>query len=271
MITTVSHKTADIRLLQIAYGDTEALADRVERVAALIRQQRGADLVVLPELWAHGGFSYESWPQEAEGLSGQTVTTLRTAAREAGVVLHCGSIIERDVSSGALFNTAVVVDSDGEVVATYRKLHRFGFSAGEPKLLSAGEQLSTVDLDLGGACVPVGLATCYDLRFPELFRMLTLNGMQVSLIVAAWPLARVDHWRVLAQARAVENQVVVIACNTAGTHAGVTMGGHSMVIDPQGGVLAEAGDDEQVLAVRLDLGAVDAVRANFPVLLDRRF
>lgn len=263
--------TAHIRLLQVAYGDTEPMAERVERVATLVRQQRGADLVVLPELWAHGGFSYRSWQDDAEALTGPTVTALRTAAREARVVLHGGSIIERDPASGLLYNTAVVVDSDGDLIATYRKLHRFGFSDGEPRLLSAGEQLATVDLHLGGGSVPVGLATCYDLRFPELFRMLTVNGMQVSVIVAAWPRARVDHWRVLAQARAVENQVFVIACNTAGTHAGVAMGGHSMVVDPHGRVLAEAGEDEQVLSADLDLGGVDAARANFPVLLDRRF
>lgn len=264
-------RTADIRLVQVAYGDTEPLVERVERVTTLVRQQRGADLVVLPELWAHGGFSYESWSREAEELTGPTVTALRAAAREARVVLHGGSIIERDPASGALYNTAVVVDCEGEVVATYRKLHRFGFSDGEPRLLSAGDQLATVGLDLGGDVVAVGLATCYDLRFPELFRMLTVNGMQVNVVVAAWPLARVDHWRVLAQARAVENQVAVIACNTAGTHAGVTMGGHSMAVDPQGRVLAEAGEDEQVLAVELDLGSVEATRASFPVLLDRRF
>lgn len=263
--------TADIRLLQIAYGDVETLDERVERVAALVREQRGADLVVLPELWAHGGFSYQSWQLEAEDLTGSTIAALCTAARDAQVVLHGGSIIEHDVIEGALFNTAVIIDRDGAVISTYRKLHRFGFSAGEPELLTAGEEPLNIELNLAGISVPAGLATCYDLRFPELFRLLTLNGMQVSLIVAAWPLARIEHWRVLAQARAVENQVVVIACNTAGTHAGVTMGGHSMVVDPSGQILAEAGENEQILKVEVDLSGVESVRANFPVLLDRRF
>lgn len=263
--------SADVRLLQVAYGDAEPLTERVERVAELVREQRGADLVVLPELWAHGGFAYPSWREEAEALTGPTVTALREAARDAGVVLHGGSVIERSAGSGALYNTAVVIDRHGEVVATYRKMHRFGFSEGEPQLLTAGDQVSTVDLELAGRSVPAGLATCYDLRFPEFFRMLTVNGMQVLFLVAAWPKARIDHWRVLVQARAVENQVVVLACNTAGTHAGVPMGGHSMIVDAQGRVLAEAGEAEQVLVMELDLGGVDATRASFPVLLDRRF
>lgn len=262
--------TADIRLLQVAYGDSESLPERVERVVDLIRQQRGADLVVLPELWAHGGFAYTSWRDEAELLTGPTVTALRQAASDAGVVLHSGSVIERAAETGALYNTAVVIDRQGDVLTTYRKMHRFGFSDGEPQLLTAGDGVSSVDLDLAGKSVPTGLATCYDLRFPELFRMLTVNGMQMLFLVAAWPKARIGHWRVLAQARAVENQVVMIACNTAGTHAGVTMGGHSMVIDALGRILAEAGEEEQVLAVEVDLGEVDATRASFPVLLDRR-
>ncbi|GAA4304784.1 carbon-nitrogen family hydrolase [Klenkia terrae] len=263
--------STDIRLLQVAYGDEEPLARRVERVANLVRQQQGADLVVLPELWAHGGFSYQSWQEEAEPLTGPTISALREAARDAQVVLHGGSVIERPADSSALYNTAVVIDRHGEITATYRKMHRFGFSEGEPQLLTAGDQVATVELDLAGRSVPTGLATCYDLRFPELFRMLTYNGMQVLFLVAAWPKARVDHWRVLAQARAVENQVVVLACNTAGTHAGVTMGGHSMIVDAQGRVLAEAGDTEEVLSMVLDLGGVDTARASFPVLLDRRF
>ena len=116
----------------------------------------------------------------------------------------------------------------------------------------------------------LGLATCYDLRFPEQFRLLLDAGAEVVLLVAAWPAKRVAHWRLLAQARAVENQSYVVACNTAGTHAGVPMGGHSIVVDPWGAVLAEAGEDEEVLVVDLDLDLVRATRTQFPVLADRR-
>jgi len=116
----------------------------------------------------------------------------------------------------------------------------------------------------------MGLATCYDLRFPELFRALVDRAAELLLVPAAWPDKRVGHWRLLAQARAVENQCFVVACNTAGEHAGVPMGGHSLVVDPWGTVLAEAGDGEEVLDVEVDVDQVRAVRETFPVLSDRR-
>lgn len=248
-------------VIQLAYGDAEPLADRTDRVAALVRAQQGADLVVLPELWPQGGFAYDRWADDAQSLDGPVVTAMREAARELGAMVHMGSIVERD-EAGRLFNTSVLIGAGGEVLTTYRKVHLFGFGDGEPKLMTAGD----------GPVVHgrLGLATCYDLRFPELFRLLLDRGAEVVLLVSAWPARRVAHWRLLAQARAVENQSYVVACNTAGTHAGVPMGGHSMVVDPWGQVVAEAGEDEQVLVADLDLDVVRSTRASFPVLADRR-
>jgi predicted amidohydrolase len=124
-----------------------------------------------------------------------------------------------------------------------------------------------VDLP-GGA--RAGLSTCYDLRFPELYRRQLDAGATVFVVPAAWPKARVRHWTLLAHARAVEDQCVVIACNTAGTHAGTQMGGHSQVVDAKGEALAMAGEGEQVLSVDIDLAQVAAWREQFPVLRDRR-
>src|SRR4051794_26059753 len=169
-----------VHVLQLAYGDDEPVPERVERVAALVREQRGADLVVLPELWAHGGFAYRSWAERAEPVEGPTMDAMAKAARDAGVVLHAGSIVERlprDAAHGAdhgpqgrgLWNTSVVLGPGGERLATYRKIHRFGFGAGEPLLLEAGEQ--------GVAPTPTparndgvtGPATCYHPRLPAPF------------------------------------------------------------------------------------------------------
>ena len=266
-----------VHVVQVAYGDDEPVADRVERVAGLVRAQRGADLVVLPELWAPTGFDYRKWPAARETVDGPTVAAIAAAARDIGSVVHAGSIVEtapddapadaRGETGRGLWNTSVVLGADGGVLATYRKIHRFGFGEGEPKLLEAGEDVVTFPLADGTV---VGLATCYDLRFPELFRRLLDAGAQVVLVPAAWPLPRVEAWTLLGRARAIENQFVVVQCNTGGEHGGYPMGGHSQVVSATGEVLAQAGRDEEVLVVDVDVADVAAWRERFPVLADRR-
>jgi predicted amidohydrolase len=204
---------------------------------------------------------------------------MSAAARDAGVMLHAGSIVERpaDGERGPegkdLWNTSLVFGADGALAATYRKIHRFGFGQGEPALMEAGRVLSLVDVP--DSTSPEGaaraaLSTCYDLRFPELYRAQLDVGATLFVIPAAWPAARVQHWTLLAHARAIENQCVVVACNTAGTHAGVEMAGHSQVVLPTGHVASMAGSLEQVLSVDVDMGIVSEYRASFPVLRDRR-
>ena len=266
-----------VHVVQLGYGDAEPPEDRVRRVVDLVAAQSGADLVVLPELWAPGGFSYRQWAELAEPVDGPVMTAIGEVAAKIGTAVHAGSVVER-AEEGAgrgetgrgLWNTSVLFGPDGARLATYRKIHRFGFGEGEPVLLEAGTDVVTVPLDVRGRTVTLGLATCYDLRFPEMFRRLLDAGAKVFVVPAAWPAARVEHWRLLGRARAVENQTVMVQCNTVGTHAGVAMGGYSQVVAATGEVLAEAGEGEQVLAVDLDLDAVDAWRRQFPVLADRR-
>jgi predicted amidohydrolase len=223
---------------------------------------------VLPELWAPGGFSYREWADRAQPVDGSIGSAMSAAARDAGVLLHAGSIIERGHSTDGhgLWNTSLVYAPDGSLVAAYRKIHRFGFGSGEPKLLDPGEDIVVVE----GEGFSAGLSTCYDLRFPELYRLQLDAGATVFIVPAAWPAARVRHWTLLAHARAIENQCVVIACNTAGTHAGTEMGGHSQVISATGEALAMAGAAEEVLSVEVDLTAITTWREQFPVLQDRR-
>jgi predicted amidohydrolase len=270
---TQQKRTVQVRVLQVAYDDLEPMPVRIERVAALVREQQGADLVILPELWAHGGFAFSNWIETAEAINGPTASALSAAAKDIGAVLHGGSIVEKGAAGGylgpqgrGLWNTSVVFGRDGDLLTTYRKIHRFGFGEGEPLLLEAGEQLETTAV----GSTTLGLATCYDLRFPELFRHLLDAGAEVFIVPAAWPQPRVAHWSLLGRARAVENQAFMIQCNTAGTHSGVTMGGHSQVVAPDGEVLAEAGEGEEVMSVSLHLDRVAAVRDQFPVLADRR-
>jgi predicted amidohydrolase len=260
--------TVRVSLLQIDVSDTESTGDRRERAAALVRAQAGADLVVLPELWTVGAFAADRFASGAEPVpDGPTTEALSAAALDAGVWLHGGSVVERGPENGELFNTSLLFAPDGTLTDTYRKIHRFGFDTGEATIMSAGREPVLRELPFAGAVL--GLATCYDLRFPELFRQLTTAGVTLQVVSAGWPEARRPHWSLLARARAVENQTYVLACAATGTHAGVQLSGHSVIVDPWGEVVAEAGPDETVLTAEIDPAYVAKVRADFPVLRDR--
>ncbi|MFC8227467.1 carbon-nitrogen family hydrolase [Streptomyces sp. NPDC057287] len=252
-------------LIQIAVNQDESVNSRRERAASLVVAQRGADLVVLPELWMVGAFAYTTFADEAEPLHGPTHEIMAKAAAEAGVWLHAGSFVER-AEDGTLYNTSLVFSPEGERAASYRKIHRFGFDKGEAVMMGAGEELVTVALPE----TTLGLATCYDLRFPEQFRGLVDAGAETMVVAAGWPERRRSHWTLLAQARAVENQAYVLAVGSAGTHARVQQAGHSIVVDPWGEVLAEAGADEEVLTVEFDPAKATTTREQFPALKDRR-
>ncbi|MGK5627767.1 carbon-nitrogen family hydrolase [Streptomyces sp. URMC 123] len=254
-------------LLQISVNSDESADERRARVASLVRARAGvADLVVLPELWPVGAFAYEDFAAGAESAQdGPTARLMSAAARDAGVWLHAGSVVERG-TDGVLYNTSLVFRPDGTLATTYRKIHRFGFDKGEAVLMGAGDAIATVALPGG---LTLGLATCYDLRFPEQFRQLTDAGAQVLVIPAGWPARRRAHWSLLARARAVENQAYVLACGTAGTHAGVPQAGHSVIVDPWGETVAEAGEAEEILTADLDPARVAKTREEFPALRDR--
>ncbi|MDG9693207.1 carbon-nitrogen family hydrolase [Streptomyces sp. DH17] len=252
-------------LIQIAVNEDETVEARRRRVASLVRERAdAADLVVLPELWTTGAFAFERFAAEAEPLEGPTYEAMAKAASDAGVWLHAGSVPERD-ADGTLYNTSLVFSPSGDLAAAYRKIHRFGFDKGEAVLMGAGRELVTVRLPE----TTLGVATCYDLRFPELFRGLVDAGAETLVVPAGWPERRRSHWTLLARARAVENQAFVLACGTAGTHASVPQAGHSIVVDPWGEVLAGAGAGEEILTVDLDPAKVARTREQFPALKDR--
>lgn len=258
-----------VSLMQIAVDDAEAPHDRWNRVVQLVKAERetGADLVILPELWVAGGFDYKHWTSHAEPIAeSEPVAALEEVRTGAApeMWLHFGSYVE-SAPDGTLYNTSVFRGPDG-VRAQYRKIHRFGFSEGEATLMGAGEELVTVPSPWG----TLGLATCYDLRFPELFRGLVDKGMEHLVMCSAWPERRIEHWRVLLKARAIEDQVFVFATNCVGTNGGVALGGRSAVIDPWGNVVAEAGTGEEILRVDVDPALVAQTRSALPVLKDRR-
>lgn len=236
----------------------------------------GADIVVLPELWTCGAFDVEAGLPAAETIPGPTSAALGELAARCRVWLHAGSILsigsaaagrQDDASSPeGIFNTALLFDPTGNLVTLYRKIHLFGFDTGEAAMLSSGTELAIADTPLGRT----GLATCYDLRFPELFRAFSADGVEAVLVCSSWPLARIGHWRTLVTARAIENQFPVVACNAIGTHNGVTLGGESMVVDATGMQLAKAGHDESLLTTSIHPAITRTARTDFPVLRDRR-
>lgn len=254
-----------VALLQAASPAAEAVATRRDRVGQMVAAAKGADLVVLPELWPSGYFAFEHYRELSEPLDGDTVRAGREWARQLGCHLHLGSFVECD-PDGRLYNTAVLIDPNGEIAHTYRKIHVFGYRSREAELLTPGSDISVVDTSLGA----VAATTCYDLRFPELWRALVDAGAHIVIVPAAWPAARLEHWRLFTSVRAVEEQVVLISCNAVGEQNGTALGGHSRIVDPWGLVLTEAGDDEGITWCDVDPGVIARVRDAFPVLRDRR-
>ena len=244
-------------------------AERLVRAAA----RAGAELIVLPEKWPAMG-SEQQLRASAEPLDGPTVAWARGLARELGVELVPGSLLELLEGEQKLANTCVHVDAEGEVRASYRKLHMFDVEVG-------GKQYRESELELPGDEIVLshtadgaglGLTICYDLRFPELYRILAVMGAQLITVPAAFtmPTTR-DHWEVLLRARAIENQLYVIAANQYGPHpAGQHSGGRSMIVDPWGIVLAQAPDGEGYILAEVDFEREREIRASLPSLANRR-
>ncbi len=248
-------------------ANTEAAIAGIERAAA-----GGARLVTLPEVWTYLGPEHGN-VAAAEPIPGPLTSRLGALARELGIYLHAGSMYEAVDGANRLHNTSVVLDPSGEIVATYRKIHMFDVdldedvSYRESNTIAPGEEIVTVDVD----GVTVGLATCYDLRFPELFRILALQGADVIMLPAAFTLATGrDHWEPLIRARAIENQVFMVAAGQVGQHPpGQWCYGRSMIVDPWGVVIAQASDAPTVIAATLDLGHLERVRRQIPSVANR--
>jgi predicted amidohydrolase len=216
-----------------------------------------ADLLVLPELWRVGYFGFDRYASEALALD-DAVETERMYARERRCTVVTGTL-ERD--GGDLFNTVAVISPDGEILGSYRKRHLFTYGSREGELLTPGDQTVVVDTPVGR----LGIATCFDLRFPDQFAKMRAMGVDLFVVPAAWPAERIEHWRVLAQARAIENQAPVVGCNGAGDCVGTLLGGHSLMVDATGAILAEAGADPTVIEAKIDHEATLAWRTEFPL------
>lgn len=256
-----------VAAIQLHVSEDEEPRQRVEHAARLIADEgrRGADLVLLPEMWVPGYFAFDGYVEVAEPLDGPTVSGLRQTAAKAGVNLLAGSLVER--SDEGLHNTSVLISRDGELLASYRKVHLFPYGSREHEVLTRGDRTAVANVD----GLRVGLSTCYDLRFPELYRAMVDEGAEAFLVVAGWPVPRIDAWRTLGRARAIENQATVVACNTSGRQGGATFLGASYAYDAWGTPLGELDDRPGVLRIDVDADAIRAARKDFPALSSRVF
>jgi deaminated glutathione amidase len=246
-----------------------ATADRLTRAAA----KAGAELVVLPEKWAVLGTPEET-AAGAEPFDGPALAWARATARELGIDLVAGSIAERVPDRDKGSNTSAHFGPDGELRAVYRKLHMFDVEVGGRSYRESDheEPGDEVVLSATAGGVELGLTVCYDLRFPELYRILAVRGARIITVPAAFTLTTTrEHWEVLLRARAIEDQAFVVAANQFGEHApGLRSGGRSMIVDPWGVVLAQAPDSETFALAELDLERQAEIRRSLPSLANRR-
>ena len=242
----------------VTQGDVDA---NLEYVRAALRRVagQGAQLAVLPEMWSTG-FAYRNL-NELAGRTAGILEELLQLSRELALVI-VGSMPEPHGEK--VFNTVYVVDN-GRLAGTYRKLHLFSL-LGEDKAFDSGDNWLLAETSIG----KLGVIICYDLRFPELSRRLALEGAAVICVPAQWPKPRQEHWRTLLRARAIENQLFVVACNACGPIGKLDFFGMSMIIDPKGEVLAEGDESEIEISAHLDMQLMADWRAQIPCFNDRR-
>jgi len=264
-----------IRVACVQLNSQGVKADNIEKTEKLVASAAatGADVVVLPEKWNAIGTA-DILRAAAEPLEGgETVEAMSAWARQHGITLVGGSITEQRENREKLSNTSVVFDTDGAIAAVYRKIHMFDVEVGgqvyrESEAEEPGDETQVCDAE-GWR---IGLSVCYDLRFPELYRILALEGAELVTVPAAFTLwTGMAHWEPLLRARAIENQCYVAAANEWGSHAeGKQSYGHSMIVDPWGVVIAQAGEGDAVIAAELDRAYLERVRTSVPSLANRQ-
>jgi predicted amidohydrolase len=254
-------RIASVQLKVIEESKEKAL----EHASEMLLRCRGADLILLPELWNIGFMGFDRYQREAETREGPTLTLLRSLARELSCHLHTGSFVEKEADR--LYNSSFLLNAEGEILGSYRKIHLFTHQSREAEILSRGLSLAVIPTVFGN----VGLATCYDLRFPEFFRKALDQGAEFFLVSAAWPDSRLEHWLLFNRARALENLAYLISSNCTGIQQGTVFAGHSLAVGPMGEVIAEGGKEESIVWADVDRNAVLRAREEFPVLRDRIF
>lgn len=249
--------------IQLAMTD-QPKEKNVEHALSLIDQASTSDLILLPEIWPCGFFSFDRYKSDSETIDGPIVTDFKAVARQRKCHLFMGSMVECE--NGQFYNTSILFNPAGDIAARYRKIHLFGYQSEETAILKPGSDVVVADTPWGKS----GLSTCYDLRFPELYRRMVDKGAAFFLVASAWPHVRLAAWQLFNRCRAHENLAFLISCNCAGANQGKKYAGHSMVVDPLGQVVAEGSEEETCVTAEIDPDQVNAMRQEFPALEDRR-
>ena len=249
--------------MNMLLGEPRHNFSQVQKLIKRAVQTEKSDVIVLPEMWNTGFFPREKLEDSCDADCKETVELISRLACEYNVNIVGGSVANR--KSGGIYNTCCVVNRQGELIAEYDKIHLFS-PMEENKYFSCGKDICTFMLD-GISC---GVIICYDLRFPELARMLALSGVQVLFTASQWPEQRIGQLDILSKARAVENQMYTVLCNSCGIAYDTVFGGCSQIISPLGDVLVKAADKEEIISAELDFELTDSIRSSINVFNDRK-
>lgn len=252
-----------IASIQLALDDKRIKDETIKYALSLMDKCAGADLILLPEIWNIGFLAYDKYWSESEPIDGPTMSALANKAKELSAYVLSGSFVES--RGGKYYNTCIMFDRRGTKIGQYSKIHLFTYQSKEAELLTAGTEISVVNTEFG----KMGISTCYDLRFPELFRAMTDKGAEFFLITSSWLYPRLEAWNTLSCARALENTCFLISCDAAGGQFGSTFLGHSQIVGPWGTIIAGSSHYETIVKAEIDPGLVKRVRETFPVLKDR--
>lgn len=249
--------------LDMKFCDIDYNFEHAKKLIKDTVKKENCDTVVLPETWTTGYYPTKSLHLYCDEDGKRIKSEFSALAKELNVNIVAGST--PTLKNSNAYNTAYIFSRSGECVGEYDKTHLFT-PMDEDKFFSFGDHICTFEIDN----VKCGIIICYDVRFPELTRTLALEGIELLFVVSQWPDKRIPHLEVLTKARAIENQMFVVCCNSCGSADGTAFGGHSQTVDPLGLVIAKAGEKEEVITAECDLGIIEEIRSSINVFKDRK-
>lgn len=251
--------------MQLETSRRQIQKEQFSKFQSLLPPKNSCDFVILPELWLQGAFEYSTFSNKTTSKVNSFLNQISVEAKKNNYWIHSGTFLVK--SQNQIFNQAYIFDNNGTIRATYKKNYIFGFGDGESKIVSMGTKIEIIETPWG----KISFAICYDIRFPELFRKMISQGADILMVSSAWPALRINEWKDLVAARAIENQCLVIACNGVGLQTDAELGGCSLVVAANGNRILELGTTEEVKLCTIDHNFTRHHREVFPVLKDIKY